>query len=184
MSGPRHLDPLLARIPLLAAPSHPGAAVALPQAFASRPLPRPARKSTGRPHNCGAALPCFPALCPSTPLLLDTLAPDHTTLASQATRLRVRQLRCRPRASAPVPYCARTCPIPDLRLSPGLPDPPGWTILPAGPPHPAGTSRWLRRHPCPGPIRAGPHAGLHPLPAPARDRDILNPCLRPPHHCG
>ena len=81
------------RTPPLAAPSHPGAAVAPPQAFASRPLPRQARKSTGRPHNCGAALPCSPALCPSTPLLLDTLAPDHTTLASQATRPRVRQLR-------------------------------------------------------------------------------------------
>jgi hypothetical protein len=74
--------------------------------------------------------------------------------------------------------CART--IPDLRLSPGLPDPPGWTILPAGPHHPAGTSRWLRRQPCPGPIRAGPLAGRHPLPALARDRDILNLCLHPP----
>ncbi len=41
---------------------------------------------------------------------------------------------------------ALTCPlaptIPDLRLLPGLPDPSGWTILPAGPQRPAGTPRW------------------------------------------
>jgi hypothetical protein len=119
----------------------------------------PARNPTSRPHNCGAALPYSLSLHP--PCCWDTLAPDQTTLASQTTRLRARQPRSRPRASTPIP-CARPRGRARARSAPHLPHPgptpftwtpgpSGWTNLPAGPHHPAGTPRWLRRQPALGP---------------------------------